>query len=84
MAKPSRKIKLSKNMKPFVSRVVRDGAVQRAFADKIGRPTGQCVAGKVKKGMTGAEIHAIAKDCAPRPGTVTLGVGRRRKAKGGE
>ena len=83
MAKPSRRIKLSKNMKPFVSRVVRDGAAQRAFAEKIGRPTGQCVAGKVRAGMTGAEIHAIAKDCAPRKGTVhyTVGGGTRKKGR---
>ena len=60
----ARRIKLSKNMKPFVSRVVRDGRVQRAFGDQIGRPVGGCVAGKVHKGMSGAEIHAIAKDCA--------------------
>lgn len=51
-------------MKPFVSRVVRDGKVQRAFAEKIGRPVGSCVASKVRKGMAGAEIHKIAKDCA--------------------
>lgn len=83
MAKASRRIKLSKNMKPFVSRVVRDGAAQRAFTEKIGHPTGQCVAGKVRAGMTGAEIHAIAKDCAPRKGTVhyTVGGGGRRGRK---
>lgn len=60
----SRRIKLSKNMKPYVGRVVRDGKTQRAFAEKIGRPVGSCVAGKVSKGMSGAQIHAIAKDCA--------------------
>jgi len=60
----ARRIKLSKNMKPFVSRVVRDGRVQKAFAEKIGRPVGGCVAGKVHKGMSGAEIHKIARDCA--------------------
>lgn len=64
MAKTGRIIKLSKNMKPFVSRVVRDGKVQKAFAAKIGEPVGKCVAGKVSKGMSGAEIHKIAKDCA--------------------
>lgn len=60
----TRRIKLSKNMKPFVSRVVTAGKVQKAFAEQIGRPVGGCVAGKVKKGMSGAAIHAIAKDCA--------------------
>lgn len=64
MAKSSRRIKLSKNMKPYVGRVVRDGKVQRAFADQIGRPVGACVAAKVHDKMTGAEIHEIATECA--------------------
>jgi len=64
MAKAYRTIKLSKNMRPFVSRVVRDGKVQRAFGEQIGKPVGACVAGKVAKGMSGAEIHKITKDCA--------------------
>jgi len=64
MPKSSRRIKLSKNLKPFVSRVVRDGKVQKAFAEQIGKPVGKCVASKVKKGMSGAEIHEIAKECA--------------------
>ncbi len=83
MAKPSRRIKLSKNMKPFVSRVVRDGAAQKAFTENIGHKTGQCVAGKVRKGMTGAEIHDIAKSCAPAKGTVhyTVGGGTRKAKK---
>lgn len=72
MAKPTRKIKLSVNMRPFVSRVVKNGRVQKAFAEKIGIPTGRCVAGKVKAGMSGAEIHKIAKECAPKKGTVHL------------
>ncbi len=61
--KASRVIKLSKNMRPFISRIVRDGRVQHAFAEKIGRPAGACVAGKVTKGMSGHAIHAIAKEC---------------------
>ena len=83
MAKPSRRIKLSKNMKPFVSRVVRDGAAQKAFTENIGHKTGQCVAGKVRKGMTGAEIHDIAKSCAPAKGTVhyTVGGGTRKRGR---
>ncbi len=86
MAKPSRRIKLSKNMKPFVSRVVRDGAAQKAFTDNIGHKTGQCVAGKVRKGMTGAEIHDIAASCAPKKGqvTYTVGGGTRKKARKAE
>lgn len=64
MGKTGRIIKLSQNIRPFVSRVVRNGKVQKAFGEQIGRPVGACVAGKVKKGMSGAEIHKIAKDCA--------------------
>lgn len=57
-------IKLSKNLKPFVSRVVRDGQAQRDFAVSIGKPVGACVAGKVREGMSGKEIHDIVKNCA--------------------
>ncbi len=60
----TRRIKLSKNMRPFVSRVVTNGRVQKAFAEQIGKPVGGCVAGKVHKGMSGAAIHEIARDCA--------------------
>lgn len=51
-------------MRPFVSRVVTDGKIQKAFGEQIGTPVGSCVAGKVSKGMSGAEIHKIARDCA--------------------
>jgi hypothetical protein len=64
MAGPSRIIKLSKNLKPFVSRVVRDGQIQRNFADLIGRPVGACVRAGVHAGMSGAQIHKVASDCA--------------------
>ena len=64
MAGPTRVIKLSKNMKPFISRVVRDGRVQRAFAEQIGKPVGACVASKVKPGMSGAAIHEVTRQCA--------------------
>ena len=60
----ARRIKLSKNLKPFVSRVVRSGRVQIAFKEQIGRPVGGCVASRVRAGMSGAEIHKIASDCA--------------------
>lgn len=60
----TRRIKLSSKMKPFVSRVVTNGRVQKAFAEKIGRPVGACLAGKVVKGMSSAAIHAVAKSCA--------------------
>lgn len=87
MAKSSRRLKVSKNYKVFVSRVVRDGPVQRAFADQIGRPVGACVAGKVRSGMSGAEIHEIASDCAKgtKGKKLSIGVARRgRRAKAAE
>lgn len=51
-------------MRPFVSRVVTNGRVQRAFAKQIGNPVGACVRSGVHKGMSGAAIHKVAKDCA--------------------
>jgi hypothetical protein len=81
--KSGRRIKLSKNLKPFVSRVVRDGAVQNAFAEQIGKPVGGCVASNVKAGMSGKVIHGIAKLCSRQAvGTsLALGGGRRRRAR---
>jgi len=77
--KPGRRIKLSKNVKPFVSRVVRDGAVQKAFADQIGTPVGGCVANNVKPKMSGKVIHGIAKLCSRQAvGTKLVLEGRRR------
>jgi hypothetical protein len=72
VSKASRRIKLSVNLRPFVSRVVRDGKAQKLFAQNWGYPVGQCVAAGVRKGMSGAEIHQVARDCAR---------GGRRKAK---
>lgn len=62
--KASRRIKVSKNGRMFASRVVRHGKIQNAFAEQIGRPVGGCVAAKVRKDMSGHEIHMIAKECA--------------------
>ena len=81
MAKSSRRIKLSKNLKPFVSRVVRDGRVQKAFAEKIGKKVGACVASKVREGMSGAEIHEIARECARPYKNTSLGLGGTSKRK---
>lgn len=72
VTKTSRKIKLSKNLRPFVSRVVRDGRVQRAFAAQIGAPVGACVAAGVKKGMSGAAIHDVVRKCAKAKKGTTL------------
>lgn len=74
-------------MRPFVSRVVRDGAVQRAFAEQIGKPVGGCVAGKVRAGMRGAEIHEIATNCAKAVKGTKLAIGpgkRGRRARAAE
>jgi hypothetical protein len=60
----ARRIKLSVNMRPFLSRVVRNGWVQRAFKEQIGRPVGGCVRSGVHKGMSGAQIHEVARNCA--------------------
>lgn len=80
--KPGRRIKISKNLKPFVSRVVRDGRVQKAFAEKIGHPVGQCVANNVKVGMSGREIHGIAKLCAKPYDNSSLGLSTKKTNKG--
>jgi hypothetical protein len=57
-------MKVSKNYKAFISRVVRDGKVQKAFKAQIGTPVGACVKAGVRPGMSGKEIHDVAKDCA--------------------
>lgn len=64
MGKSGRKIKLSKNLKPFVSRVSRGGAVQQAFKAKIGDPVGKCVATSVTFGMTTGQVKAQLKKCS--------------------
>ena len=60
----SRRIKLSVNLKPFVSRVVRDGKAQRQFTATYGHSVGGCVRSAVRKGMSGAAIHQAVRDCA--------------------
>lgn len=48
--------------KVFLSKVVRDGAAQKAFTEHIGKAAGACVRGAVHKGMTGTAIkQAVAK-----------------------
>ena len=66
MAKTSRRFKVSVNLRPFISRVVRDGRVQRAFAEKLGKKVGACVAEKVKKGMSWAEVKNVVRECAKK------------------
>lgn len=79
MAKPSRMIKLSVNMRPFVSRVSRNGAVQRAFREQIGNVVGGCVrartAGKV---LTAGEVKDAVRDCAKQAKGTHLNIGGRQ------
>ena len=60
----ARRIKLSVNLKPFVSRVVRDGRSQRQFTERFGHSVGGCVRSSVRKGMSGAAIHEAVRNCA--------------------
>jgi len=77
--KPGRRIKISKNLRPFVSRVVREGRVQKAFTEKIGRPVGGCVRNTIlpgTHGYSGKQVHGVAKICAqPFKGTKLFGPG---------
>ena len=72
------KVKLlarGKSLKPYISRVVTGGRVQKAFAEQIGKPAGACVRGKVHKGMSQSDIQKAVKDCAPAKGSVKLHLG---------
>lgn len=62
-------------MRPFVSRVVTNGRVQKAFAAQIGNPVGGCVKAGVHKGMSGAAIHKVARDCAKSKKGTRLSLG---------
>jgi hypothetical protein len=65
--KPGRRIKISKNLRPFVSRVVREGKVQKAFTDQIGHNVGRCVRNTIlpgTRGYSGKQVHGVAKICA--------------------
>jgi len=77
--KPGRRVKISKNLRPFVSRVVREGKVQKAFTEKIGRPVGGCVRETIRpgtRGYSGKQVHGVAKICAqPFKGTKLFGPG---------
>jgi len=59
------KLRMGKHgLKPFVSRTVRNGRVQKAFAAQIGNSVGACVKGKVSKGMGAGEIKNAVAECA--------------------
>lgn len=71
------KIKVSSTGKLFFSRVVKNGRVQRAFAQRIGIPVGNCVAQAIPRGSHPGRAFVLAtiRRCAPRKGTVSLGLG---------
>ena len=62
----------SKNLNPFVGRIIRNGERQRSFAQEYGHPIGQCVKSKVPllkiNPETGKrsiqEIHQVVSQCA--------------------
>jgi len=74
MAKSGMIIKLSQNMKPYIARVHRHGAIQMAFADQIGHPVGACVKGAVRRGMSQAAIREAVKECGQSKEGVKLNV----------
>ncbi len=62
-----RKLKLSKNMKPYISTVSTNGPIQVAFGEQIGKPVGACVASKTKGKigeLSGSQMHNIVRGCA--------------------
>jgi hypothetical protein len=71
----SYKIKLSSSMKPYVGRVVRNGAVQRAFAAGPGRTVGSCV-GNALRGKTGqvsgGYVKDVVRNCAKQAKGIAL------------
>jgi hypothetical protein len=78
MAKSSHVIKLSKNMKPYVGRVVRNGPIQQAFAEKMKNGNLKSCMGSIKGQigtLSGAAIHAKAKACVEQalPKNSTIG-----------
>ena len=67
MAKSSYRIKLSSAMRPYVGRVVRNGAVQRAFAAGPGRTVGACVSSQLKGKtgqVSGGQVKDVVRQCA--------------------
>lgn len=65
-----------KTLTPYVSSVQTSGAVQKAFAERIGRPAGDCVRGRVHAGMTVGAIRRAVADCGRQFRGTRLGVTR--------
>jgi hypothetical protein len=84
MAKPVMVMKINpRSKKPYMSRVVRNGPVQKWFKENIGDKTGQCVANltRGKSGHTAAVQYAIAKHCAPTKGSIHVPEALKRPKK---
>lgn len=65
----SYRVKMSSAMKPFVSRVSRNGKIQRAFANAGWVKTlSQCVKDGVKEDMSGGAIKNKVRECAKAAG----------------
>jgi len=62
-------------LSPYVSRVVRGGRVQKAFAEQIGHPVGACVRRNVHKGMAQSDIRNVVKQCAIKYSGTHLNIG---------
>jgi hypothetical protein len=84
MAGSSYRIKLSSAMKPYVGRVVRNGRVQRAFAEGPGKSVGNCV-GTALRGRTGqvsgGEVKEVVRNCAKQAKGVPLPGGPWKRAR---
>lgn len=63
MALSVKMLKRGKRLTPYVSYSHENGRVQRAFAKQIGEPAGQCVTGRVRKGMAQSEIRRAVAEC---------------------
>jgi len=65
MAKSGYRVKMSSAMKPFVSRVSRNGKIQKAFAATPWVQTlNSCVKAGVSQDMSGGAIKDVLRACA--------------------
>ena len=85
MAKSSYRIKMSPSMKPFVSRVSRHGAIQRAFRDAGWRQQlSACVKSNVQPKMSGGAIKDAVRACAKQHASNASIPGFPNSGKGGK
>jgi hypothetical protein len=75
-------IKVNHNKKAYFSKVIRNGAIQIKFAEKIGIPVGACVSAKTKgHSFTRSQQKTILSDCVKATGM--KGFGKLGYAPGG-